>query len=229
MIHESDYLQQLGFNPLREFASLSDVVSPEDRITLLRRNLESFTNEVLMDEPVSRPYRYYLDAGGAIYTDPSLAPIYDLTRQIDTRERNGLYLRGITESIQLARHYPDDLVGLYSPPGPASFAETTDDSADPFRNIRYTYGQLYLFRWDGAAIDALAVKLNGDGHRWAESTLDTVMDSDRVSSLARPPLARLDRIPNKFAFSAEIPAVKFSLKKFTTGLHQRLAVTKKCA
>ena len=160
-------LKQFGIDPVSESKRLSRL-NPEERHKTFIKNLEAYTNEVIKDEPVSILFYYWLDKKDEVYTDPSLKPIFNLRLQLDPREREGSAIKDTYKTINQAINHPDKAIFWYSPPGPAT---RDNDSKNPFSQIVYQYGQLYVSYFDKEKINSIAVKVSQEGERWAESLL----------------------------------------------------------
>ncbi|MBI4004934.1 hypothetical protein HY358_02250 [Candidatus Roizmanbacteria bacterium] len=156
-LEQDRYLKQLGIT-LAEHRRLQQL-TPLERERELAQQIASLTKEVLDDHPVSTPYSYWLDAGGEIYSDQSRKPIFNLRNQINPGERGGLPLDGFLKVGVRLRHNPGNLILLYSPPGPASF---DNDPKNPYSQITYRDGQLYMQYFDGQKINAVALKVTNE-------------------------------------------------------------------
>lgn len=138
------------------------LLSPEQRRETFTANLAAYTNEVLRDEPVSLPYHYWFDEKGDLFTDSSCQPVFNAYAQFDDRERSGLPKEGVRKAAGLARQHPHKPVFLYSPRGPASFDHVQQN---PYSQITFDYGQLYMMFFDAEKINAAAVKLSEEGEQ----------------------------------------------------------------
>ena len=150
-------LKQFGITT-REQERLQ-VLSPYEAQQELSQNLEAYTNEVLADKPVSIPYRYWFDTDDHVYSSPSLKPIYRVDQQFDPQERGGLPGQGFEKVSNLLVHNPGKLVFWYSPQGPASFDKNPQN---PFSQITYDYGQLYIQYFNKDKVNAVAVKVGNE-------------------------------------------------------------------
>jgi len=151
-------------NPLKQFGITLDPnalrqLTPQEQLQEHKKNLESYTLEVLADRPVSSLYNYWLDNSHKLYTDLSLQEKYLLDYQLDKRERNGIYFKGINTVGWLTVGYPGKVILWYSPKGPASFDH---DPTNPYSAINYDYGQLYIQYYDGEKINAVALKVSDE-------------------------------------------------------------------
>lgn len=183
MIPETTALKQLGVTPTNEQIRLSKL-SPEEARQELAKNLEAYTNEVLADKPVSVPYHYWFDAENNIYSNPSLKPIYRVNQQFDPQERGGIPRQGFEEVTNLLFRNPGRLVFWYSPQGPASF---DDNPENPFSQITYDYGQLYIQYYDGGQVKAVAVKVGEENnlHHLVPELFDTDIHLENMSQEER--------------------------------------------
>ncbi len=154
---EKNTLKQFGIS-LQENKRLS-LLTPQERYKEFRQNLEAYANEVLEDQPVSNLYHYWPNHQGKLFTDPSLKSIFNLDTQFDPNERDDLPRIGFSHVAQLALASPDNVVLWYSPKGPASFDQ---DPQNPYSQIIYDYGQLYIQYFDGEKINAVAIKITNE-------------------------------------------------------------------
>jgi hypothetical protein len=154
---EQNTLKQFGVT-LQENKRLS-LLTPKERYRELRQNLEAYTNEILEDRPVSLLYHYWPDRQGKLFTDPSLKPIFALDLQFDPDERGGLPGLGFSCTSKLLLANPDKVVLWYSPKGSAAFDNSPQN---PYSQINYDYGQLYIQYFDGGKINAVAVKVTNE-------------------------------------------------------------------
>ncbi len=158
MIRPETTLKQFGFS-LSEYQRLK-LLKPFARQQELRQELEAYANEVLADRPVSILYHYWFDEKNNLYTNPSLEKIYLAEEQIDPQERDNLPALGFKKTTQLlATSQTNEIILWYSPPGPAAF---TNNPQNPYSEINYDYGQLYLQYFDGLKINALAIKVTNE-------------------------------------------------------------------
>jgi len=155
-------------NSLKEFgitvseADRLNQLSSQERIRELRQGLEAYTNEVLADKPVSTLYHYWTDSTGNFFTAPpknndSFEEIYNINHQFDPQERANLPKEGFAKVRNLLIKNPNSVVLWYSPPGQASFDTETNN---PYNEIHYDYGQLYVHYFDGKKVNAVAVKVS---------------------------------------------------------------------
>lgn len=166
-------------NPLNERERLISL--PKDKaVQELAQNFRAYENEVLKDLPVSIKYSWRLDETAT------------LASHIDKREREGLTFEGFMNLSQLLRQRPHEVILWYSPPGKASYSY---DSSNPYSDITFTYGQLYLQYFDGEWVHAAAVKLN---HKEAlQEVIPSLyffsksfsQEKDRVSFFLKHPLS----------------------------------------
>lgn len=151
-------------NTLKRFGISVDVshfkhLPPEKRCQVFRQNLEAYTNEVLADEPVSVLYHYWFNNQGNLFTDHSCEDIYNLRNQFDPRERNNFPAIGFEQVKKQLVDNKNKVVLWYSPPGPASLDNNSDN---PYSSITYNYGQLYIQYYDGEKINAVAIKIDNE-------------------------------------------------------------------
>lgn len=210
MVVES--LKQFSIDPVAESVRLGRL-NPLERQRVFSQNLEAYVNEVIRDEPVSILYNYWLDDNGEVFTDPSRKDIYNLRWQIDPRERCGLIINGINYALRLAVINPNNLVGLYSPAGPAAFDQ---DPANPYSKITFNYGQLYLLYFDGEKINNVAVKVSKEGEGWVDEIVRCPsMDKDIASYIQTPRLlGNVDNFINKHIDSSNRLVYKGRDKSF---------------
>lgn len=128
----------------------------EKALQKIEKNFLAYENEVLRDEPVSIHYGYWFGRDSALYTDPGRMPHDRATRQFDPREREGKFIEGFEKSTQLLRDNPEKVVLWYSPPGQACYEKS---AANPYSDISFKYGQLYVQYYDGQVVNAVAVKV----------------------------------------------------------------------
>lgn len=140
----------------------------EQRRAELSKNLEGFKGEVLDDVPVSHRYHYYYDAEGNVYNHPDRHAIHRFENQFDPRERDGLPALGFKKATQLMRQNPHNTVLWYSPPGEASQDKSPHN---PYAEVTFIYGQLYVMSFDGEKITGVAVKVDREG----EAAIDQFM------------------------------------------------------
>lgn len=157
-VAERNTLKQFGIT-LHESKRFNRL-STEERISELTQQLESYTQEVLNDHPVSTPYNYWFDHQGNLFTNPSLQQIYNVEQQFDIRERGGKPLEGFRDHLKpLLRANPNMLIFWYSPQGKASYDNNPNN---PFSQIDYHDGQLYIQYFDGKKVNAVAVKVTNE-------------------------------------------------------------------
>ena len=196
MAFVGETLKTFSINPRAESIRLNQLNGPE-RQWVFWQNLEAYTNEVVADKPVSILYHYWVDGQGEIFTDPSFKPVFNLSLQLDERERGGMAREGIRRAVDLARINPGQMVGLYSPPGPASFDQ---DSSNPYTQITYSYGQFYLMSSDGAKINAIAIKISKEGEPWVADMMPATFhersyaedDPKEIAILIQNPVLLID-------------------------------------
>lgn len=135
---EKNPLQQLSFLP--QEARALNLRTPLERARLLSQNLRTYENEVLQDRPVSLVYE-----------------IDDRTIEgFDSRERDGVFIDGFQKMRTLLANRPGEVVLWYSPAGPAAF---TRDETNPYAEITFDYGQLYIQYTDRGRVRAVAIKI----------------------------------------------------------------------
>lgn len=134
-------------------------LAPEEREQELTQQLESYTREVLEDNPVSTPYKYWFDNNDRLFSNPSLKEIYNVEKQFDSQERGGKPLEGFRTVEKKLLQNPGRMVLWYSPPGPAAY---DDNPSNPYSKIDYKTGQLYLQYFDGNRINAVALKVSNE-------------------------------------------------------------------
>lgn len=143
VLTEAIALSKYGFNPNEK------VKSGED----FRKQLESYATHVIEDLPVSNIYSYrFSPETQKIFTENG-SELY-----IDSEEREGLPQIGTIKALKMSLANPDNLVFLYSPPGPVAFRTGTKyDKVPP-----YPSGQLYVFKkrqGEENIIDAIALSV----------------------------------------------------------------------
>lgn len=131
-------LAQLSFTP-DEADSLNKYPALE-RARRLSKNLRTYENEVLEDRPVSLVYE--IDE--------------ETIQGFDPRERGGVFIDGFQRMRGLLAEHPGEVVLWYSPAGPAAFDR---DPSNPYSEITFRYGQLYVQYSDGDKERAMAVKV----------------------------------------------------------------------
>ncbi len=148
----------LSFDPIEaERLAKLDVT---ERRRELSKNLEGFKGEVLDDIPVSHLYHYYYDSSGSVYNHPDRRPVHEFETQFDPRERDGLPVIGFKKAADLMRRNPHNVALWYSPPGRATLDE---DPQNPYSDVTFIYGQLYVMTFDGEKISGVAVKVDREG------------------------------------------------------------------
>lgn len=143
------------------------------------RNLEGFKGEVLDDIPVSHKYHYYFDGQGNVFSHSDRLPIHRFENQFDPRERDGMPEQGFRKATQLLRGNPDTTVLWYSPPGAATLDA---DPSNPYANVTFIYGQLYVMNYDGEKINGVAVKVDRDGEAAIKQLMPDVFHEAERSS-----------------------------------------------
>lgn len=125
----------------------------------LQKNLESYANEVLENQPVSVLYNYYFknDESTTLYTNETAQPIHNAESQVDPQERNGYSIAGLQKLGNMLKHNPNQMTFWYSPVGDASFDKNPNN---PYSHIKYNYGQLYLQYYDHEKVNAVAIKVS---------------------------------------------------------------------
>lgn len=143
VLTETEALAQYGFNPQEKLQSEKD----------FQRQLESYATHVIEDLPVSNIYSYrfspktqkiFTEAGSEVFIDPE--------------ERGGLSAIGTIKALQMSLANSDNLVFLYSPPGPVAFEKGTKYDKVP----SYPSGQLYVFKKreeEENIVDAIALSV----------------------------------------------------------------------
>lgn len=165
----SHCLERFGFNPQAEAVRLQKL-SPEERVDEFIRQRESHLNHVAADFAVSNPYNYWLSKDGNLYSSPTEKEIYNVTNQVDKRERNGIFYDGILEAAHLAQKNPQTLIILYSPTGKKLFDSTPiyDIKQEELKFLKkpYDIGQLYFLYFGGNKIRNVAVSVNSNSNPW---------------------------------------------------------------
>lgn len=134
-------------------------LSPELRQREFFKNLDTYTNEVIENQPVSLLYNYWFDTEGHLFTGPERLPIQRAVFQIDNQERHGWPRKGFEQVETMLLDNPGDIILWYSPKGQASF---THDPDNPYSAIIYEYGQLYIQNFDGDKVNAVAIKVSNE-------------------------------------------------------------------
>ena len=156
----SNPLGYLGVNPSE--ADRMRLLSPEDRRSEVYQGLMGYKKEVLEDSAVSIPYSYWFGPDGRLYTHSEHRDELRLAEnQIDIRERGGLPLEGFRLLSQALLSNPENVILMYSPPGPASFDKEPDS---PYSVIPYENGQLYVQYFDTSAdkIQSFAITVSNE-------------------------------------------------------------------
>jgi predicted RNA-binding Zn-ribbon protein involved in translation (DUF1610 family) len=138
------------------------LLSPEDRFSEVYQGLMGYKKEVLEDSAVSIPYSYWFGSDRQLYSHPDHHDNLRLVEnQIDVRERGGLPLEGFRTLTQTLLSNPDTVVLMYSPSGRASFDEEPNN---PYSDITYKNGQLYLQYFDSSEnrVQSFAVTVSND-------------------------------------------------------------------
>ncbi len=180
----------LSFDP-NEALRLSQL-DIEQRRRELARNLEGFKGEVLDDIPVSHRYHYYFDGEGNVFNHPDRQPIHRFEHQFDPRERDGTPQIGFKKATDILFHNPEATVFWLSPAGPATLDQSLDN---PYRNVPFIYGQLYVMNFDGEKITGVAVKVDPEGESAIRQFLPeafaeadaALSDYDRITTLIQSP------------------------------------------
>ena len=154
-------------NPLAQFAfdasfesKRLNTLSPEKKLRELTQNLRGYENEVVKDLPVSIKYSYWFDARGDLYNHPDSTDPKDLAvRGISPQERDGATLGGFKKVTRALYENPGSVVLWYSPAGPASFGK---DPSNPYSEISFDYGQLYIQHLVGNEVSATAIKVTDE-------------------------------------------------------------------
>jgi hypothetical protein len=122
-LEQSRTLQQFGIT-LKESERYNTVSSLFGRTLAeheLQHNLKSYEREFLMDEAVSLPHAYH-HINREFYSQETEHPLFNVKKQIDKRERDGVTLDGFERFEQMVMQAPNDMVSLwYSPDGPSGF------------------------------------------------------------------------------------------------------------
>lgn len=146
VLTEAIALSKYGFNPNEKIEFEGD----------FEKQLESYATHVIEDLPVSNIYSYiFIPETQKIFTENG-SELY-----IDPEERGGLPQIGTIKALKMSLANPDNLVFLYSPPGPVAFQSGTKyDKVPP-----YPSGQLYFFKkrqGEENIIDAIALSVGKD-------------------------------------------------------------------
>ena len=160
MTRTENPLAQFAFDASFESKRLNNL-SPKKRLRELTQNLRGYENEVIKDLPVSIKYSYWFGVSGDLYTHPDSTDRQDLAADgISSQERDGATLGGFRKVTRALYENPGLVVLWYSPAGPASFAE---DPSNPYSEISFDYGQLYIQHLMGNEVSATAVKVTDEG------------------------------------------------------------------
>ncbi|MDP2860457.1 MAG: hypothetical protein Q8N98_01950, partial [bacterium] len=177
---QSKHLAGRGFNPA-EALLLNDIISQKVKRAYLRRNLETTVNHVFEDSVVSFTNYYQLNAKGEIVTYPD-----NVVLHVDSDERGGLYNFGLRSAIGGALQNPNQLILLYSPPGPVVFDSNPNNK---FREIKpYAIGQLYVMYSDGTKVHNVAVGISQQGESWLSQIMpdeyhDAKSQGDKIRTI----------------------------------------------
>lgn len=184
--HVASSLAKKGFNP-EEAYLLNKLEDRKKKEQYLSKNLETTINHVFEDSAVSFTNFYQLKNNEVVsYPDGTVL-------NIDPDERGGLNKFGIQSAVAGALENPNQVVLLYSPPGPVVF---DDNPNNKFREIKpYTDGQLYMMFSDGEKVNNVAVSVSQSGESWISQIMPTVYkqalarltDIERVSYFIQNP------------------------------------------
>ncbi len=137
-LEQSRTLQQFGIT-LKESERYNTVSSLFGRTLAeheLQHNLKSYEREFLMDEAVSLPHAYH-HINREFYSQETEHPLFNVKKQIDKRERDGVTLDGFERFEQMVMQAPNDMVSLwYSPDGPSGFPGVNFDSGRLYVNFK---------------------------------------------------------------------------------------------
>ncbi|MCX6730908.1 MAG: hypothetical protein NTZ55_03600 [Candidatus Roizmanbacteria bacterium] len=180
-------LAKKGFNP-EEAHLLNTLSDKKKKEHYLSKNLETTINHVFEDSAVSFTNYYQLKNDEVIsYPDGTIL-------NIDPDERGGLNKFGIESAVAGALQNPNQIVLLYSPPGPVVF---DDNPRNKFREVKpYTDGQLYMMFSDGEKVNNVAISVSQSGESWIsqlmpsiyKQALSRLTDIERVSYFIQNPL-----------------------------------------
>ncbi|OGK30150.1 hypothetical protein A2W49_01380 [Candidatus Roizmanbacteria bacterium RIFCSPHIGHO2_12_41_18] len=151
-------LAQYSFDPAPEAHRLNRL-SEHKRAWEFSRSLLGYDNEVLKDRPVSIKYSYWFDPSGNLYNHPARNPEDLSLNGIRPGERGDLPAKGLEKVAQLLFENPGEVVLWYSPPGPAAF---DDNPENPFSQITFDYGQLYITVLNGDRVENVALKITNE-------------------------------------------------------------------
>lgn len=178
---QSEFIAKKGFNPA-EADLLNKIDSHEVKKRYLQRNLETTINHVFEDSVVSFANCYRLNSKGEIVTHPD-----NVVVDIDPDERGGLYSFGLTSAVDGALRNPNQVVLLYSPPGPVVFDNNPENK---FCEVKpYTIGQLYIMHSDNSGIvHNVAVSISPEAEDWVEKLMpgvykNAVQQQDVISAI----------------------------------------------
>ncbi|MFH0773598.1 MAG: hypothetical protein V1922_04785 [bacterium] len=164
-------LAKRGYNPA-EANTLNLISSAETRRELLKRNLETTIKHVFEDSAVSFT-NYYQMKRGEVISHPDGVPL-----RIDSDERGGMYKFGITSAVAGSLENPNQVVLLYSPPGPVVF---DDNPNNKFKEVKpYIDGQLYMMYADTdrtgvKKVNNVAISVSGgNGESWIQQIMPEV-------------------------------------------------------
>lgn len=181
-------LAKKGFNP-EEAHLLNAMTDNEKKRDYLSKNLETTINHVFEDSVVSFTNYYQLNKQNEVVSYPDGTIL-----NIDPDERGGLNKFGIESAVAGALDNPNQLVLLYSPPGPVVF---DDNPNNKFREIKpYTDGQLYMMYSDGEKVNNVAVSISDTGESWVsqlmpyvyQQALSQPTDIERVAYFIQNPV-----------------------------------------
>lgn len=181
-------LAKRGFNP-EEAYLLNAMTDNEKKRDYLSKNLETTINHVFEDSVVSFTNHYQLNKQNEVVSYPDGTLL-----NIDPDERGGLNKFGIESAVAGALENPNQLVLLYSPPGPVVF---DDNPNNKFREIKpYTDGQLYMMYSDGEKVNNVAVSVSEEGESWVsqlmpyvyQQALSQPTDIERVAYFIQNPV-----------------------------------------
>ena len=151
-------LKQLGIDPRAQTLRFSRL-SLQERQFEFQRHLESYVNEVIRDEPVSNIFNYWLGQDSRLYLQPNPDKKHLASAMFNPQERDGVYIEGFKNLEKLLVENPGKTILWYSPIGKAEF---NNNEENPFSQISYDYGQLYLYYRKGNKVDGLALKTSKD-------------------------------------------------------------------
>lgn len=163
--YDGSFTHQIDQNPLRTLSIVTDetaarlnILTSEQRLAELKREMGSWANEAIENQVVSLPYYYWFGDDGRLYRNPGKQE-YDVVK-IDPDERSGWPKRGFEILGGELREIPNKVVLWYSPQGPAAF---TDDPSNKYCTLKpFGYGQLYVQHFDGERVSAVAIKVHNE-------------------------------------------------------------------